>query len=1037
MKSKYENSSVRENLAREIASEGIVLLKNENEMLPFGKETVAVFGRTQVDTIKCGTGSAFCESEYCVNIIDGMENAGICIYAPLAERYRVWCAENTIATYGVWGSGSHIMPEMHLTEDEIRELSGKADKAVFVVGRTAGENDDSSPTDGDFRLSPDERFLFETLRKYFNKIAVIINSGNLIDISFTKYDEVTAVVMLNLPGMEGGNALGDVLSGKVSPSGKLTDTIAKRYVDYSTAEYFGQKSGTIQNYYEDIFVGYRYFETFDDVTHRVLYHFGHGLSYTTFEKKLVSFECTGVLGEVKVKISVKNTGAKYSGKDIVMVYSSAPKEALAPKYELRAFEKTRLLAPGEEEMLEISFRTEEIASFCDTGDDAWYIASGEYKFYYGASTASLELAGTFTNAERHIVKKCTHIPTELCERLTADGRYEQLDAIPPDTTNGIPVGYGAALSIEADQFEKPSERMLDFLERVREKFTQKGEEIGENIRIYRLNITTGGFYTMRLSADVMPKRVINNGIPLPAFESYFSEDGAEIILSPGTNVFLFEGEERAPLVSFEFEKEDETVYVKSEGTSLLECGKFTECALYVIAREFEDEEGLIKHGRGLFRMHTPGRYAMYKLEVEKPGFYDFTLRYSTYHDERDLAKTYSFMVSNVTQTIESVTLEKTTEEDAPFVFRTAAPIRLALPAGEAYLKVISKTKNTPHLAYMEITPSTRKVHIEEEAGTDFDAENIPLEYNENSCGYFPRKELPEIAGKYDFRNVLSGEITLDELVADFSDEELAALSCGNKNGHIGRVSARGIPECYWSDGSVGYRQNFNVTVYPSSTMMASTWNKELAREFGRSIGCEGNLYNADVWLAPAINIHRDPCCGRNFEYMSEDPYVTGAIASEIVKGVQEHSVAATVKHFAANNTEYQRMKSNSRVSARALREIYMKAFEIIIKEAKPYAIMTSYNHINGIKVSENPLFVEQIMRNEFGFDGLVMSDFSNDSDHVRELAATQDLKMNFGDPRTVCQKLSEGKLSRETVRACVKRVLELIIKTTCVNSEVK
>jgi beta-glucosidase len=220
-------------------------------------------------------------------------------------------------------------------------------------------------------------------------------------------------------------------------------------------------------------------------------------------------------------------------------------------------------------------------------------------------------------------------------------------------------------------------------------------------------------------------------------------------------------------------------------------------------------------------------------------------------------------------------------------------------------------------------------------------------------------------------------------------------------------------------------------------MVASTWNKELAREFGRSIGCEGNLYNVDVWLAPAINIHRDPCCGRNFEYMSEDPYVTGAIAAEIVKGVQEFSVAATVKHFAANNTEYQRMKSNSRVSARALREIYMKAFEIIIKEANPYAIMTSYNHINGIKVSENPLFVEQIMRNEFGFDGLVMSDFSNDSDHVRELAATQDLKMNFGDPRTVCKKLGEGKLSRETVRACVKRVLELIIKTTCVNSEVK
>ena len=1031
MSCKYENSSVRERLAREIASEGIVLLKNENEMLPFGKEKVAVFGRTQVDTIKCGTGSAFCESEYCVNILEGMENAGINIYAPLAEKYRVWCAENTIATYGVWGSGSHVMPEMPVSEDEIREAAEVCEKAVFVVGRTAGENDDSSPTDGDFRLSPKEREIYETLRKHFGKIAVIINSGNLIDSSFTKYEEAKAVIMLNLPGMEGGNALGDVLSGKVCPSGKLTDTIAKRYVDYPTAEYFGRKAGLIQNYYEDIFVGYRYFETFSDVTHIVLYHFGHGLSYTAFKKKVLSFECTGIDGEVKVKVSVKNTGEKYAGKEVVMIYSSAPEAARAPKYELRAFEKTKLLAPGEEQTLEISFPTEDIASFCDphyTVKDEWQIVSGEYKFYYGASTAELELAGTLLNTKHRVVKKCAHIPTELCERLTSEGRYEKLDAIPPDTSNGIPVGPYAALEIEGEQYAEMTEETA-------EGFAEC-EVSTENMRLYRLNVAAAGTYKLKLKADKMPKEAYLGLHPLAYFENYFSEDGAEIILPPGKVEFSFEGEDEAPLVSFEFEKLDETVYIKEKGTSLLECGKFTECALYVIARQFEDEDGLMKHGRGLFRMHTPGRYAMYKLEVEKAGYYDLTLRYSTYHDTRDLAKTYSFMVSNVTQTIESVTLEKTTEEDAPFSFRTAAPIRLALPAGEAYLKIVSKTTKTPHLAYIEIKPSTRKVYIEEEQEESFDAENIPLEASSPE-GIYPRKPLPAIAGKYDFRNVLSGEITLDEFVSDLSDAELAALSCGNKNGHIGRLSARGIPECYWSDGSVGFRQNYKVTVYPSSTMVAATWNKELAREFGRSIGCEGNLYNADVWLAPAINIHRDPCCGRNFEYMSEDPYVTGAIAAEIVKGAQEFSVAATVKHFAANNTEYQRMKSNSRVSARALREIYMKAFEIIIKEAKTYAIMTSYNHINGIKVSENPLFVEQIMRNEFGFDGLVMSDFSNDSDHVRELAATQDLKMHFGDPRTVCKHLAEGTLSRETVRACVKRVLELIMKTTCVNSEVK
>ena len=1028
MNSIYTNASERARLAKEIACEGIVLLKNNDNMLPLGGEQVAVFGRTQVDTIKCGTGSAFCESEYCVSILEGMENAGINVYAPLAERYRTWCADNTIATYGVWGSGSHIMPEMPITAEEIEELSKLCEKAVFIVGRTAGENDDSSPVDGDFRLSPDEREIYETLRKHFNKIAVIINSGNLIDISFTKYDEVKAVVMLNLPGMEGGNALGDVLSGKFCPCGKLTDTIAKRYVDYPTAEYFGQKAGIIQNYYEDIFVGYRYFETFDDVTHRVLYHFGHGLSYTTFEKKVVSFECTGVSGEVKVCVSVKNTGDKYSGKEVVMIYSGAPKEALAPKYELRAFEKTKLLAPGEEQTLEIVFKTEEIASFCDVGDDVWHIVPGEYKFYYGASTANLELAGTFVNEARHIVKKCAHIPTELGERLTAEGKYEKLDAIPPDISNGIPVGPSAALNVEAEQYAEIGKELAEAFE--------ENDIDAKNIRLYRLNMAAAGTYRLKLSSEKMPKEAYLGAHPLAYFEKYFSEDGYEIILPPGRVEISFEGEDEKPLVSFEFEKLDETVYVKENGTSLLECGKFTECALYVIARQFEDKEGLIKHGKGLFRMHTPGRYAMYKLEVEKAGFYDFTLRYSTYHEDRDLAKTYSFMVSNVTQTIESVALEKTTEEDAPFSFRTAAPIRLALPAGEAYLKVVSKTTKTPHLAYMEIKPSTRHVHIEEEQDDSFDAENIPLEAS-SPDGIYPRKELPAISNKYDFRNVLSGKITLDEFVGDLSDEELASLSCGNKNGHIGRVSARGIPECYWSDGSVGYRQNYKVTVYPSSTMVAATWNKELAREFGRSIGVEGNLYNVDVWLAPAINIHRDPCCGRNFEYMSEDPYVTGAIAAEIVKGVQEYSVAATVKHFAANNTEYQRMKSNSRVSARALREIYMRAFEIIIKEAKPYSIMTSYNHINGIKVSENPLFTVDIMRGDYGFEGMLMSDFSNDSIHSKELLARHDLKMNYGDPRTVVKDMKEGTLPKEYVKGCVKKVLELIAKTTCVNSEVK
>ena len=212
-------------------------------------------------------------------------------------------------------------------------------------------------------------------------------------------------------------------------------------------------------------------------------------------------------------------------------------------------------------------------------------------------------------------------------------------------------------------------------------------------------------------------------------------------------------------------------------------------------------------------------------------------------------------------------------------------------------------------------------------------------------------------------------------------------------------------------------------------MVSSSWNVELSREYGRAIGAEANLYNIDVWLAPAMNIHRDPCCGRNFEYHSEDPYVTATIVSAMVEGVQEYGVAATIKHFAANNTEYQRLRSNSRIAARAFREIYARAFERVIRNSDPYSIMTSYNYINGIKSSENPILCKTIIRDEFGFKGVLMSDFGNDSVHVKELMAEHDLKMHFGDPRSVEAALADGSLSRESVRKCVKRILEMISKT--------
>ncbi len=1007
----YNLLEARSNLARTVAEEGIVLLKNEGNMLPLRDEAVAVFGRTQIDTIKCGTGSAYCESEYMVNILTGLENAGIAVDRELADTYRAWASENVVATMDVWGSGAHYNPEMPMTKDIVKAAARRAKKAIVVIGRTAGENDDVLVTEGDYLLAADEKKLIERACRYFPEVAIVINSGNLIDLSFTVHEKIKAIVLLNLPGMEGGNALGNILSGKVTPSGKLTDTIAMTYEDYPSSSYFGQKSGIAQHYHEDVFVGYRYFETFENAKDRVMYPFGYGLSYTTFSITPVSFVCDDTTdGKITAKISVQNTGSEYSGKEVVMLYSSSPSVKLgAPKYELRAFAKTKLLAPGEEETLTLTYDISDMASFDDTGvlgtPDSWVMEKGAFTVFFGNSVKNLTEIGVFENAETTVLKTCVHMGTKLKERLTASGELEHLEVIPHDPAKGIKVNMFEPTTIAADQF-----------------FSET-----ENSRTYRLHLFVTGVYTIKMKAkNGMPKSVILNRTPVADPERFFTEKGDETVLNLGTVEYTFTCEEggEIPLVELTIVKNDDPVVISPKDTSYVQCGRYTECGLWVANRPFFDDEGALTHGRALSRMHSPGRYAQYKLDVKKAGRYDVRMRFSNRHEALDLHDTFSFFISNVTQDIEHVVLECTTEDEKTPVYATSKPFSLVLPKGEIFLKIVSKSFKTPITTYLEITPSKRKSGAVVKSSVVSEAQNAEA----NSSGIV-RRPLSETIGEMDFRRVMDGTLSMDTFVESLTNEELSVLSCGNAEGWIGYLPERGIPEAYWSDGPVGLRQPFKVTVYPSSTMVSSSWNTELSREYGRAIGVEANLYNIDVWLAPAMNIHRDPCCGRNFEYHSEDPYLTGKIVSAMVEGVQEFGVAATIKHFAANNTEYQRLRSNSRIAARAFREIYARAFERVIREADPYAIMTSYNFINGIKVCEDPVICKTIMRDEFGFKGVLITDYANDSIHVKELAAEHDLKMHFGDPRSVNAALEDGSLSKESVRKCVKRILELIWKT--------
>ena len=293
-------------------------------------------------------------------------------------------------------------------------------------------------------------------------------------------------------------------------------------------------------------------------------------------------------------------------------------------------------------------------------------------------------------------------------------------------------------------------------------------------------------------------------------------------------------------------------------------------------------------------------------------------------------------------------------------------------------------------------------------------------------------------GKYDIMDVVEGQISLDEFISELSVDDLIHLLGGQPNTGaantfgIGNMPEYGIPSVMTADGPAGVRINPEVgvctTAFPCSTLLACTWNPDIVEAVGHAGGKELKENNLGLWLTPAINIHRSPLCGRNFEYYSEDPFVTGKLAGAMVRGIQSNNVGATLKHFALNNKETNRKNSDSRVSERAAREIYLKAFEMIVKAENPWAVMSSYNIINGYRASENKDLLTGILRDEWGYTGMVTTDWWTCGEHYKETKAGNDLKMGNGYPKRVKEAYEKGAISRDEIEICVKRILNLILK---------
>ncbi|MGI4728998.1 MAG: glycoside hydrolase family 3 C-terminal domain-containing protein [Janthinobacterium lividum] len=412
-------------IARVAATEGMVLLKNDGQALPFNKSTknIAVFGYNGYELIAGGTGSGDVNKAYKISLVQGLGNAGYTVDPEVQNIYTAYLADYK-AKHPNKGFMQEFMnptppaPELVTEKDLINKKAAATDLAIVVIGRNAGEGKDRKVED-DYELSNNEKEVIKNVTEAYHakqkKVIVVLNIGGVINVTGWK-DNPDAILLAWQPGLEGGNAMADILSGKVNPSGKLATTFPASYADVPSAKTFpgkefpekattgmlGMKAIPAEVTYEEgIYVGYRYYNTFNI---KPAYEFGYGLSYTDFSYSNLKLSSTSFNGKLTAAITVTNTGT-VAGKEVVQLYLSAPVNKLdKPAEELKAFTKTGLLQPGQSQTLTFTLAAADLASF-NTASSSWIADAGKYTVKIGASSLNIKQTASFTLAKDTIVEK--------------------------------------------------------------------------------------------------------------------------------------------------------------------------------------------------------------------------------------------------------------------------------------------------------------------------------------------------------------------------------------------------------------------------------------------------------------------------------------------------------------------------------------------------------------------------------------------------------------------------------------------------------